>query len=154
MKKQIAKTISILSLFVMLSAGGGNFSAFAGGCRTCKPLVQYAASAPAQGPSGQNGSRQATGEKGGPGQAQGGGGKPGEKGPPPTPNTEAPLEGDKANLDYARKATEMALEHLRDQKQEPDPKLLKDLGWTKEELQEFVHCGGGGSGLSTVGGLT
>ena len=46
MKKQIAKTISILSLFVMLSVGASNVSAFP--CARCKPPVQYAASAPAQ----------------------------------------------------------------------------------------------------------
>jgi len=33
----------------------------------------------------------------------------------------------------------MALEHLRDQKQNPDPELLKELGWTKDELAEFVR---------------
>ena len=41
MKKHIAKTISILSLFVMLSVGAVNVSA-GGGCVTCKPTAQSA----------------------------------------------------------------------------------------------------------------
>jgi hypothetical protein len=47
--------------------------------------------------------------------------------------------GDAANLEYARKATDMVLEHLKDQQNEPDPELLDSLGWTKEELQAFVE---------------
>jgi hypothetical protein len=49
MKKQIAKTISILSLFIMLSVGASNVSAFptCPGCKP-KPPVQYAVSASAQ----------------------------------------------------------------------------------------------------------
>lgn len=46
---------------------------------------------------------------------------------------------EKANLEYARKATDLALEHLRDQKDDPDPELLKKLGMTKEELAKFVE---------------
>jgi hypothetical protein len=49
------------------------------------------------------------------------------------------LEGDAANLDYARKATDMVLEHLKDQQQQPDPELLKSLGWTGDELQAFIN---------------
>jgi hypothetical protein len=40
MKKQIAKTITILSLLVMFSVGANNVSAFPV-CTTCKPPVQY-----------------------------------------------------------------------------------------------------------------
>jgi len=47
MKKQIAKTITILSLFVALSVGAFNVSAF-GVCGHCKPQGQYAVSASAQ----------------------------------------------------------------------------------------------------------
>jgi hypothetical protein len=93
--------------------------------------------AEAQGSGEKSGSREAQGDKTGPGQVVGGG-KPGTpEGPPPSPKEAADAE--QANLEYARKATEMALEHLRDQKQEPDPELLKELGWTKEELAEFVR---------------
>jgi hypothetical protein len=74
MKKHFAKTISILSLIVMLSVGASNVSAFpittpwltdsgyrtrplvsannvsafGGGCTTCKPLAPYAMSESAQ----------------------------------------------------------------------------------------------------------
>ena len=47
-------------------------------------------------------------------------------------------EADEANLDYARQATDLVLERLKDQQQDPDPELLKSLGWTKEELQQFI----------------
>ena len=33
----------------------------------------------------------------------------------------------------------MVLEKLKNQKQNPDDNLLKDLNWTKEELQEFTE---------------
>ena len=48
--------------------------------------------------------------------------------------------GDEANLDYARKQTDLVLERLDDQlaKHAVDPKLLKSLGWTEDELRQFV----------------
>jgi hypothetical protein len=50
------------------------------------------------------------------------------------------VEGEDANLDYARRATDVVLDHLQDElnKPEPDAELLKELGWTKEQLAEFV----------------
>src|SRR5262249_40590779 len=50
-------------------------------------------------------------------------------------------EADEANLDYARKATDLALEHLKKElrKDQPDPELLKRLGWTRGELESFVN---------------
>lgn len=53
-------------------------------------------------------------------------------------NTELP-PGEKANLEYARQATDLALEQLRHQKDNPDRELLDELGWTKEELQSFLE---------------
>jgi len=47
MKKHIAKTITILSLFVTLSVSASNVSA-GGGCSTCNPHAQYAVSGAAQ----------------------------------------------------------------------------------------------------------
>ncbi len=57
--------------------------------------------------------------------------------PPPAGET-AP--GDEANLDYARKQTDLILEQLDDQlrKQEVDQKLLEKLGWSADELRRFV----------------
>ena len=47
---------------------------------------------------------------------------------------------DQANLDYARHATDLALAHLKDElkKDHPDPELLKRLGWTRKDLENFV----------------
>lgn len=47
--------------------------------------------------------------------------------------------GDKPNLEYARKATDLVLDYLKDQTDNPDRKLLDDLGWTRDDLQKFVQ---------------
>lgn len=57
-----------------------------------------------------------------------------------TPNrTGVDPEADRAHLEYARRATEMVLRHLRDEAHRPDPELLERLGWTPEDLAEFVR---------------
>ncbi len=43
------------------------------------------------------------------------------------------------NLKYAEEVTDLVLEYLRDQQQQPAPELLKQLGWTAEQLAEFVR---------------
>ena len=48
------------------------------------------------------------------------------------------MPADEANLDYARRQTELALEHLRDQLAKEKPRLLDRLGWTKEEARRFL----------------
>ena len=49
----------------------------------------------------------------------------------------AEVEGqDDPNLEYARKATDMAIEYLKDKKN--DPKLLDELGWTEAEAEAFL----------------
>ncbi len=54
---------------------------------------------------------------------------------------EAAGHEDAANLDYARKATDLALENLKDQldKDQVDPQLLDRLGWSREDLEKFVQ---------------
>ncbi len=49
--------------------------------------------------------------------------------------------GDEANLDYARKQTELVLDELSDQmeKQQVDQELLDELGWSEKDLQRFVN---------------
>jgi hypothetical protein len=49
-------------------------------------------------------------------------------------------DGDAANLEYARKQTDLVLQKLSDQlnKNKVDDKLLKDLGWTRDDLKRFV----------------
>ncbi len=46
-----------------------------------------------------------------------------------------------ANVDYARKATDLMLNRLQGQlsRGKMDEKLLKDLGWTKDEVRRFVE---------------
>jgi hypothetical protein len=99
-----------------------------------------------QPPSGGKPSDQKNNSQAGPGDGssrgapQGGGSKGAAAG---TPEQQAGREpgGDAANLEYTRKATDLALQHLRDQleKGEPDQDLLDDLGWTREDLEKFLH---------------
>jgi hypothetical protein len=44
----------------------------------------------------------------------------------------------KANADYAKQVTDLALDYLDRQRDQPDPELLKRLGWTDDELRAFV----------------
>jgi hypothetical protein len=67
-----------------------------------------------------------------------GGGQPRPNQPTGAEPTSAGSPGEKPNLDYARQATDLVLEYLRDQQQKPDDRLLRDLGWTPEDLQKFV----------------
>jgi hypothetical protein len=59
--------------------------------------------------------------------------------PQSSPTVKTPVA--EVNLDYARKATELAIEHLKDQlkKDKPDPELLDRLGWSKGDLEQFVR---------------
>lgn len=49
--------------------------------------------------------------------------------------------GDAANLDYARKQTDLVLNQLEDQlrKKQVDPELLDRLGWTEQDLRRFLE---------------
>ncbi len=58
--------------------------------------------------------------------------------PPDPAGPEPPVE-DPANLDYARKATDMVLDYLKDRRRSSDPELLKQLGWTKAEMDQFIQ---------------
>lgn len=55
-----------------------------------------------------------------------------------TARSGGPESGDAANLDYARKATDLVLNRLKDQQDNPDPELLKKLNWSQDELKEFI----------------
>ena len=59
----------------------------------------------------------------------------------PTPPPAVPDQADDVNLDFARKATELAIKRLRDQinKGDVDQKLLDELGWEKEDLNRWVR---------------
>ena len=72
--------------------------------------------------------------------ASGGGGKSGSnQGRPPQPGSGEP-GGDEANLDYARRETELILNKLADllNRKKVDSELLDQLGWTPNELKQFV----------------
>ncbi len=57
--------------------------------------------------------------------------------PPPAGENEP---GDAANLEYARQQTDLVIERLEDQldKRDVDAELLEKLGWSADELQQFV----------------
>jgi hypothetical protein len=74
------------------------------------------------------------------GSASGGGGQPGGAvNPSPSSTGEAP-EGDAANLEYARKQTDLVLDKVADQlsRKKVDGELLKELGWSEAELKRFL----------------
>ena len=80
-------------------------------------------------------------EQGKSGGASGGGGQPGGAfNPQPTITGSAP-EGDAANLEYARKQTDLVLDKLSDQlkKNKVDDRMLKELGWSREDLRRFIE---------------
>ncbi len=60
--------------------------------------------------------------------------------PQPSITGEAP-KGDDANLEYARKQTDLVLDKLADQmkKKRVDEGLLKDLGWSEADLKKFIE---------------
>jgi hypothetical protein len=47
--------------------------------------------------------------------------------------------GEDPNLAFARKQTNLALEHLKDQLAKEKPELLDRLGWTPDEARRFVE---------------
>ena len=66
------------------------------------------------------------------------GGLPGDRqGGTPNPNAEVP-EGEAANLEYANLHTDMVLEYLKDQQENPDRELMDELGWTQDDLKAFL----------------
>jgi hypothetical protein len=68
-----------------------------------------------------------------------GGGKPSEGEPVAGGPKKEVADTEAENLEYARKSTDLALKYLKDQKDKPDPELLKKLGWTKDDLAAFLQ---------------
>jgi hypothetical protein len=99
------------------------------------------ASRTSSGASGSNtsksGDSSGTSRPSGAGSPSSGKGNAGSNPRPKAPEGEAP-EADKANLEYTKQATDLALEYLKDQKSKPDPELLEKLNMTEKELAEFV----------------
>lgn len=48
------------------------------------------------------------------------------------------LDAEQANLDHARKATDLILNKLSDQQYDPDPELLDRMNWTQDDLKQFL----------------
>ena len=55
---------------------------------------------------------------------------------PPPNDTETASGEDQANIDYAKKATKLALDYLR---HGADQELLDELGWTQKDLNRFIQ---------------
>ena len=107
-------------------------------------------------PQSQSGASSGTGEAGEPGQqppqptdanANGQGDQPGDGASPSGEQgfgagtnqaTNEQLAEEKANLDHAKKATDLVLNKLEDQLQNPDPDLLDKMNWTEQDLREFL----------------
>lgn len=68
-----------------------------------------------------------------------GGGLPGD-GPSAAPSSSAEVpDSEEANLEYARRVTDLVLERLSDQQSRPDQKLLEELRWTPDDYQRFLQ---------------
>ena len=48
-------------------------------------------------------------------------------------------EREKANLDFTKKNTDLVIETLEDQANDPDQELLDRMNWTRQDMQEFVE---------------
>lgn len=60
--------------------------------------------------------------------------------PPPQADDSEP-GGEDANQEYARKATDLALQRLKDElaKDKPDRELMDKLNWSREDIERFVE---------------
>ena len=68
-----------------------------------------------------------------------GGGVDADRPPAGYTSTGEYTEADQANLEFARKATDLVLSKLKEQEHNPDPELLDRLGMTREQMQEFIR---------------
>jgi hypothetical protein len=66
------------------------------------------------------------------------GGLPGADSAVAPPAEAAAPAADAVNVDYARRATDLVLERLQQEQEDPDPALLESLGWTADELRRFA----------------
>lgn len=75
------------------------------------------------------------------GAPDGSGGVKGTTLAPPQSVDAAPEGDDEANLEYARKQTDLVLDKLSNQldKKQVDKDLLKQLGWSEDDLRKFVE---------------
>jgi len=72
----------------------------------------------------------------------GGGGQGGQQNPGPAGNGPASVaDGEEANLEFKKQATELVLKRLQDglERGDIDPELLEKLGWTEDEMRRFTE---------------
>jgi hypothetical protein len=65
---------------------------------------------------------------------------PGRSAPGTGAGSQSSFQMDKEdpNLEHARQATDLILKKLNEQKYEPDPKLLEQMNWSQEDLNNFL----------------
>jgi len=56
---------------------------------------------------------------------------------PQSAGDEPPPEADPANMEYAKRSTDMVLDYLEQNRDKPDSDLLKKLNWSEEDLRAF-----------------
>ena len=86
-------------------------------------------SRPTDGKRSDSPSSQSSGGGVGDGNTSGAGGADGDGALPPEP----------VDVEYARKATDLVLDYLDQNRDTPDPELLERLNWTPEELRDFTQ---------------
>ena len=86
---------------------------------------------------GAGGSSQGT-QSGGAGNGTPGGGGPGNSTSGGSAET-GPLGADEANLEYANKQTDLALDHLKHEMAKENSDLLKRMGWSKKDAEQFLQ---------------
>ncbi|MDB4664583.1 circumsporozoite protein-membrane associated protein, partial [bacterium] len=52
--------------------------------------------------------------------------------------SESPIPPDPVNVDYAKKATDLVLDYLEENRDTPDQDLLDQLNWSEEDLTRFA----------------
>ncbi len=92
-------------------------------------------------PSGQSGSDSPSGEPSTNGKGTGdrpGSGSPSSASGSGQNSASNATQSQPANEQFSGQATQMALDYLARQKDQPDPELLKELNWTEKDLAEFL----------------
>ena len=61
-----------------------------------------------------------------------------DSGQPNQPDAEIKPPEAPSSTEYADELTDLALEYLKEQREQPDPELLRRLDWTKNDMQKFL----------------
>jgi len=61
-----------------------------------------------------------------------------DSGQPKQPDAEIKPPEAPSSTEYADELTDLALEYLKEQREQPDPELLRRLDWTKNDMQKFL----------------